>query len=157
MVGQGYPNQFTHSPPDECLHCFQLFKITNNAAGNSFEHYLCTFVQAFQPDTFLEIELLGRSLNSLSVVRCYEIRVTSPSRETCLRLCPSPTPPSPKPKWWHCQWWGIWNPGELLIPLQMHTGPVPGWVNAANKLWGYRFGPTEDPGSERSPRVGQGS
>lgn len=88
MVGQGYPNQFTHSPPDECLHCFQLFKITNNAAGNSFEHYPCTFVQEFQPDTFLEIELLGRSLNSLSVVRCYEIGVTSPSRGDLSEIMP---------------------------------------------------------------------
>lgn len=45
-------------------------------------------------------------------------------------------PPSPRGGTTSSGEYGI--PGELLVPLQMHTGSVPGSVNATNKLWGYR-------------------
>ena len=58
----------------------QLLLTTNNTAVNSFEHYLCTFVLEFQPGRFLEIELLDQSLKALSIVKCYDIVMTSPSK-----------------------------------------------------------------------------
>lgn len=37
-------------------------------------------MQVFQPDKFLEIELLGQSLKALSMEKCYDIEMTSLSK-----------------------------------------------------------------------------
>ena len=101
---------------------------------NSFEHYFCTFVQAFQPDIFLEIDLLVQSLKVLSVVKCYDLGMTTPSKEDLSENVPFPNTTLPQaqvvalPAVWNLEFLG-----ELSVPLQMHMGPVPDSVNEANK------------------------
>lgn len=101
---------------------------------NCSRHFLCTFVQVFQPDKFLEMELLGQSLCSFSGELC-DIRMTSPPKGDVFEDVPFPTTAILQ-----VQVVALPVPlGELLVAFQMYTGPVPSSGNATNKLWVYRI------------------